>query len=105
MGGPVGILVGGALGQAGETPAPIALEDALRGEFVARGVGLVALYRHGPYRLEAVFSTRMAGYWSVSSNAPRVPGWTQVDLDDWLFGDLVDCQLAPWLRTNEIGLL
>jgi hypothetical protein len=104
IGGPLGILLGGALGHSGETTPPLSLEEALRREFEARRIQFVELYRHGPYRIEAVFLAG-GGFWTVASEAPRVQGWSQVDLDDWLFGDLIDWRLDPWLQVHRIHVL
>ncbi|MCX5745758.1 MAG: hypothetical protein NT062_25055 [Proteobacteria bacterium] len=104
IGGPLGILLGGALGHTGETPPPFPLEEALRHQFENRGTQLVELYRHGPFRIEAVFLTN-TGFWTIVSTAPRVQGWTQVDLDDWLFGDMIDYHLDPWIRSYGARLL
>jgi hypothetical protein len=101
VGGPVGVLAGGALGHGAETPPSLPLDVALQAEFKKQGVTLIQLYRRGPFRLEALFLAH-GGYWTVASAAPQVPGWHQIDLDDWLFGDLVDGQLMPWLQANSV---
>lgn len=99
VGGPVGLLAGGALGHGAETPLPLPLDVALQAEFKKQGVTLIQLYRRGPFRLDVLFLAH-GNYWTVTSTAPRAPGWYQADLDDWLFGDIVDCQLASWLQAN-----
>jgi hypothetical protein len=103
VGGPVGILAGGALGHGAETQPPLPLDTSLQSAFASLGVKLIQVYRRGPFRLEALFLSH-GSYWTVASEAPRVPGWQQIDLDDWLFGDLVEFQLTPWLRANPVIL-
>lgn len=76
---------------------PLSLEEALQAEFTARRIKLIQLYRGGPYQLEVLFFAN-GGYWTVASTAPQTPGWHQIDLDDWLFGDLVDVQLENWIQ-------
>lgn len=81
----------------------ISLESSLRAEFATRGASLVQVYRHGPYRIEVLFLYG-DGYWTLGTQAPAPNdvNWTrQEDLDDWLFGDLVDEKLAPWIGDRE----
>lgn len=102
LGGPFGVVAGGALGHSAETSTPLPLEAALHAEFTNRGATLVQLYRRGPFRADVLFLSH-GRYWTLSTTAPRVPGWQQTDLDDWLFGDLVDAQLAPWLLSHPVA--
>ena len=102
--GPAGVVVGGMLGHGAETEVPWPLDEALRAAFAAEGTPLVQLYRRGPFTLEALFISHGL-YTTLVSSAPRVRGWQQLDLDDWLFGDLVDCQLGPWLRQHPVRFL
>jgi hypothetical protein len=109
IGGPLGILLGGALGHSGETPPPYSLEESLRRAFKERDLQFVELYRHGPFQIEVSFLIDQvingSVFWTVGSIAPRVSGWKQVDLDDWLYGDLVDEQLDPWLQAYRVRIL
>ena len=69
------------------------LIEKLRSELVARDIILVELYRHGPFRAEALLKVRDAEYRAIESVASREVAWTQAELDTWLLRDLVDVQL------------
>jgi len=94
-----GGLLGGVLGHAIDPKRGVALslETSVRNHLTSQGALLVELYRHGPYRVEILFA--YAGqYWTIESTAPPASDWTQENLDDWLFGDLMDHQLPSRLR-------
>lgn len=69
--------------------------SALRSSFAARGAELVNTYRHGPYKIVALFVVDTNSYWEVTSQASRDESWTQDALDAWLDEELVR-QLDAW---------
>jgi len=76
-----------------------ARERRLREAFTQRGIELVQLYRHGPFRLEALFKRGAAGYWPVQANVNREQPWTQEQLDAQLDNALIDA-LDQWLNAR-----
>lgn len=65
-------------------------ERKLREAFKKRGADLVTTYRHGPYKIEALFRlVETNHYWTVTSQAAREHDWIQPELDAWLHEDLV----------------
>lgn len=102
MGGPPGAALGAMLGHGGEKQAPFALTEALQMAFGARYAPLVQLYRHGPFALEALFQ-HGGEYFSLFAQAPVRSDWRQEDLDDWLYGELVE-QLIEWLQQYGVRL-
>jgi hypothetical protein len=64
-------------------------ESQLRNAFAERNAELINLYRHGPYKIEALFLVSTSNYWSVTSQADGTRTWTQAALDAWLYEDLV----------------
>lgn len=77
-------------------------ERNLREAFKSRGAELIQTYRHGPYKIEALFRVEKNHYWTVASRATRERAWTQSELDAWLHEDLV-VQLDRWRRDHDRG--
>ncbi len=102
MGGPPGAALGALLGHGTEKQAPFALTEALQSAFAARNARLVELYRHGPFALEALFE-HGGEYFSLFAQAQLRSDWQQVDLDDWLYGELL-VQLNQWLQQYGLRL-
>lgn len=92
---PIGILAGGTLGNA-IAKQPQELEAAIRSHFTQRGLPVINFYRLGPHAAKVLFSY-FNQFWIVESHAPAAANWTAENLDDWLYGDLVqtlDSQLV-----------
>lgn len=87
LGGPWGAALGGGVGLAATNRPKYSLEQALRIE-VARYAGeLVSLERTAPNYVVVV--VRVGGhYLSATSLAPS--GLTAEQMEDWLYGDLLD---------------
>jgi hypothetical protein len=84
---PIGIIAGGAVGNAlGNQPQP--LEAAIRSYFTKKDLPVIGFYRLGPHAAKVLFSY-LNQYWIVESHAPQNPNWTAEQLEDWLYGDLV----------------
>jgi hypothetical protein len=74
-------------------------ERRLRERFLERGATIVQTYRHGPFRLEALFTVEHPySYWAIecSVDRERVPAWTQEVLDRQLDDDLI-AELNRWM--------
>jgi hypothetical protein len=89
---PAGALIGGLVGKAATPQNPLPLELALRNALLPKGFSLAQLYRHGPRRVRILIN-RGDGYWTLESQMPLYLGLGQDDIDDWLYGDLLDYQL------------
>jgi hypothetical protein len=92
---PLGAVAGGAIGSA-LSNQPLPLETALRAYFTQIGLPVIGFYRLGPRAAKVLFSHHNQ-FWIVESHAPDNPNWTPNDLDDWLYGDIVENQLPTKL--------
>ncbi len=95
-----GAFIGGALGGLATKEQPVTLERALRDGFSAVGANLISMYRHGPMHVRVLYNYK-GQFWTIDSIAPFMG--SQDDLDDWLFGDLVDHQLVSQLNQLNGG--
>ena len=96
LGGPAWAVFGGATG-IGAGESKVALEQALRVECAARGVGVITFERPARDRIYVTVSFN-GRYWTLTSTCPYGDRLEKEDLDDWLFGDFVDNvlpRLAP----------
>jgi len=84
---PIGILAGGAIGNA-IANQPAELEAAIRSYFAQKNLPVISFYRLGPHAAKVLFSY-LDQYWIVESHAPQNLNWTDEQLDDWLYGDLI----------------
>lgn len=88
---PVGALIGALLGHAVSPREPFPLETALRESLHPYGLTLLQLYRYGPRKVRILVG-QGASFWTLESEAPPHPALSQDDVDDWLYGDLIDYQ-------------
>lgn len=96
-----GALLGAMAGGLATKEQPVPLDRALRDAFSAAGATLHQIYRHGPHRVRVLFN--YAGqFWTIESTAPQ-PLVLQDEIDDWLFGDLVDYQLRTQIEKILVG--
>lgn len=100
----VGAIIGAALTPEEPSQAQLPLKEAVEQALRNNNATLIAFYRRGPYRAEALFSYKEQ-FWTIASEAPFHDQWTQDALDDWLYGDLVDHQLPAKLRQIQFGSL
>ena len=93
-------LVGGLAGSA-LANQPLSLEAAIRAYLAEKGLAVIGFYRYGPQKVKVSFRYAPDKYWMIASSAPPSPHWTQEDIDDWLYGDLIDKQLpAAWAKIS-----
>lgn len=97
---PVGLLAGGALGNLASQP--LSLEAAIRTYFSKLGLPVIGFYRLGPRAANVLFRYRDQ-FWTVGSIAPNSPDWKAAELDDWLYGDIIERQLP--VKLAEINSL
>lgn len=98
----MGAVVGGAIGNA-LANQPLSLEAAVRAYFTQKRLPVIGFYRLGPKAAKVLFHYR-DGAWIVMSRAPDNPNWTPDDLDDWLYGDLIERQLPAKLAEIDVRL-
>lgn len=96
----IGATVGAALGGLITQDQPVPLEKALRDALAPFGATLVSMYRLGPAHVRVLFNYQ-AQFWTIESTAPHTA--TQEELDDWLFGDLIDYQLQARVAQAQGG--
>ncbi len=96
---PVAVLAGGAIGDA-LANQPLPLEAAIRSYFAQKGLPIISFYRLGPYAARVLFNY-LDQYWIVESHAPQNPNWTPENLDDWLYGDMVQTLEAKLTQINR----
>jgi hypothetical protein len=101
-GGAGGALLGGFLGAAAANQ-PQPLEAAIRAHFMKLGLPVIGFYRFGPRAAKVSFRYRDQ-FWIVESHAPENPDWTPENLDDWLYGDIVEQQLPTKLARIDSRL-
>ena len=94
---PQGALAGGIAGAAMGNTQPSPLNLAVRAYFTQQGYEVIGFYRLGRYAIKVLFQHENA-YWTVISQADETFEWNQEALDDWLYGDLIDCQLPAKLH-------
>jgi len=95
LAGPVGVLVGGAAGNAVANQRQ-PLEMAIR-EYLTRNGLDVVFYYPAPRAIKVTFRYDPNAYWTVESVLPDDLQLLPEDRDDWLFGDLVQHQLPDVL--------
>jgi hypothetical protein len=98
--GPIGILIGGAAGNAlANQRQP--LEMAIREYFAASGLELIFFYP-APRAVKVTFRDAANEYWTVESVLPDDLLFASTeDVNDWLYGDLIANQLpqvVPGIR-------
>lgn len=96
---PIGAITGGAIGNA-LINKPLPLEAAIRAHFTKLGLPVIGFYRLGPRMAKVLFHYHDQ-FWTVTSSAPDSPDWKLDDLDDWLYGDIIENQLPP--KLDEIN--
>jgi hypothetical protein len=93
--GPVGVLVGGAAGNAlANQRQP--LEMAIREYFAKRGLELI-FYYPAPRAFKATFRYGANAYWTVESVMPDGLPLSSEDSADWLYGNLIQNELPQVL--------
>ncbi len=98
---PTGAVAGSALGGViGNKPMP--LNEALRQKFAEKALEVVSFYRLGTYSAKVLFLHDNT-YWTLESRAPNTPEMTIEQIDDWLYGDLVQ-KLDIFLGQNDLRL-
>ena len=87
LGAAVGGILGGVLSTSLTTKLPLrqALEHALLGWSLT----LLSLRRAGPFAATIAYQQADGHVWLAESRADTTLGWTQEDLDDWLFSSLL----------------
>lgn len=93
IGGPWGAAIGGGAGLAAGETRKLPLDAALRADLLRRGIEVVSFQRPGRTRAIAMIQ-RGGEYFSIESRCRYASQLDQEDLDDWLFGDLADHQVA-----------
>lgn len=96
-----GTALGGTLGGIlGNQPLP--LPQAVRQEFTKKGLEVVSFYRLGRFAAKILFRYNDR-YWTLESRAPRIPEMTIEQIEDWLYGDLVE-KLETFLNQKDMRL-
>jgi hypothetical protein len=90
--GPVGVLVGGAAGNAVANQRQ-PLEMAIR-EYLTKNGLEVIFYYPAPRAVKVTFRYNPTAYWTVESVMPDDLQLLPEDKDDWLYGNLIQNQLA-----------
>lgn len=94
-------LIGGALGGAiGNLKTP--LNEALRQRFAEKSLDVVSFYRLGRFGAKILFRLNDA-YWTLESDAPQSPVMEIEQIDDWLYGDIVQ-KLDAFLSEHDLRL-
>jgi hypothetical protein len=85
-----GALIGHAVTSpaAGSGSRPQSLERSLRDALKSSGVEFVSLSREGRHRAKLLFQL-LGVFRVVESTADTTHTWTQADLDDWLYDDIL----------------
>ena len=96
-----GAVTGGALGGA-LANQPLPLNEALRQKFTEKGLSVVSFYRLGPHAAKILFRYNEA-YWTLESRTPESPQMKPEQIEDWLYGDLVE-KLDAFLSHNDLRL-
>ncbi len=91
-----GDLNDGLFGHPATSEEPLPLTVALQKEIDRAGCKMIEFYRCGPYVVKVLLDYK-GGFWTLCSEAPKVDGWEVENLEDWLFGDLIDFQLPQKL--------
>lgn len=89
---PLGVIIGSVIGGAATERKPLPLDKALQLELERQGFHVTQIYRHGPNRLRVLISQHES-FWTLDSRAPTNSQMSADDIDDWLYGDLIDFQL------------
>ncbi len=89
--GPVGVLVGGAAGNAVANQRQ-PLEMAIREYLTKNGLDVVFFYP-APRAVKVTFRYGPTAYWTVESVMPDELELLPEDRDDWLYGNLIQNQL------------
>ena len=89
--GPVGVLVGGAAGNAVANQRQ-PLEMAIREYLTKNGLDVVFFYP-APRAVKVTFRYGPTAYWTVESVMPDDLELLPEDRDDWLYGNLIQNQL------------
>jgi len=90
--GPVGVLVGGAAGNAVANQRQ-PLEMAIR-EYLTKNGLEVVFYYPAPRAVKVTFRYNPTAYWTVESVMPDDLQLLPEDKDDWLYGNFIQNQLA-----------
>lgn len=97
----LGSLVGYALGKNAESAVggdllgavlinqPLSLHQALRQKFTEKSLEVINFYRLGRFGAKILFRYQNA-YWTLESRAPQTPPMTTEQIEDWLYGDLIE---------------
>jgi len=96
-----GAIAGGAIGGAlGNQSLP--LNEALRQKFAEKNLGIISFYRLGTHAAKILFRHNKA-YWTLESRTPESPEMNLEQIEDWLYGDLVQ-KLDDFLSQNDLRL-
>lgn len=95
-----GALVGGAIGALSNQPLP--LHQAVRQTFTEEGMDIVNFYRLGRFAAKVLFRFQNT-YWTLESHAPQTSQMALEQIEDWLYGDLIQ-QLATFLKHDDLRL-
>jgi hypothetical protein len=79
---------GGLLGAVLMHP-PLSLHQALRQKFAENSLDVINFYRLGRFGAKVLFRYQNA-YWTLESHAPQNPLMTTEQIEDWLYGDLIE---------------
>ena len=92
-----GTAIGGAIGN-----QPLPLNQAIRQVFSERGLNVISFYRLGRSAAKILFLYQGI-YWTLESHAPQNPRMTDEQVEDWLFGDLIQ-KLDDFLNQKDLRL-
>ncbi len=92
-----GGVVGGAFGN-----QPLSLHQALRQKFNEKGLQIINFYRLGRFAAKVLFLYQEK-YWTLESHVPQFPEMEIEQIEDWLYGDLVE-QSENFLNQADLRL-
>jgi len=81
--------IGGGLLGAVLMNQPLSLHQSLRQKITEKGLEIINFYRLGRFGAKILFRYQNA-YWTLESRVPQTPPMTNEQIDDWLYGDLIE---------------
>jgi hypothetical protein len=96
-----GAVGGGTLGGIlGNQPLP--LHQAIRQKFTEKGLEVINFYRLGRFAAKILFRYQNV-YWTLESHTSKTPEMTIEQIEDWLYGDLVE-KVEGFLNKTNLRL-
>ena len=81
---------------------PLTLSQALRQKFTEKGFEVINFYRLGRFAAKILFLYQDR-YRTLESRAPQTPEMTLEQIEDWLYGDLIE-KAEEFLNQKDLRL-